>query len=62
MKRYDAAARKRAQRRGRERGWHIYIPAEELEKAGFPTSGPAPYYRVWGLERDRFLIRLYREA
>ena len=59
--RYDARERRRAQRRGRERGCHVYIPAEELQKAGWPLDGPPPYFRVWGSSRGGLFIRLYEE-
>jgi hypothetical protein len=58
----DVAARKRATRGGRERGCHIYIPAELLLEAGIDPSEPAPYYRVWSAKgRPRFVVNLYRE-
>jgi hypothetical protein len=59
--RYDAGVRRRGQRRVRERGCWVYIPAEELEKAGFDLDDPAPYYRVWGSSRGGLFVRLYRE-
>jgi peptidoglycan hydrolase-like protein with peptidoglycan-binding domain len=59
--RYDAAARRRARRTGRQRGCSVYIAAEELEAAGFDPHGPEPYYRVWGMPRGSVLVRLYRE-
>lgn len=62
MKRYDLAARRRGQRKGRERGCWVYIPAEELEKAGRAASEDPPYYRTWGTKRGVVLIRLYKEA
>jgi len=40
----------------------VYIPAEELEKAGIDPNGPPPFYRTWGTSRGGVLIRLYREA
>jgi hypothetical protein len=40
----------------------VYIAAEELEKAGYPPDGPAPFYRVWGSSRGGLFVRLYREA
>jgi hypothetical protein len=40
----------------------VYIPAEELAKAGFDPNGPAPFYRTWGTSRGGVLVRLYREA
>lgn len=49
--RYDRARRKRAVRRGNERGAWIFVPAAELVKAGVDPHGPAPYYRVWGSSR-----------
>jgi hypothetical protein len=57
----DLAARKRATRAGRRRGCYIYIPAELLEKAGFDPHGPTPWYRIYGGERGRYVVTLYRE-
>lgn len=62
MKRYDRAARRRAQRSARERGCWVYIPAEELAKAGVDPTGDVPHYRTWGSVRGSVLVRLYREA
>lgn len=59
---YDASARRRAQRRGRERGCWLYVPAEELEKAGYRPGDPPPFYRTWGSSRGGVFVRLYREA
>jgi hypothetical protein len=59
--RYDALARRLASRRGRERGCHVYIAAEELQRAGWPLDGPPPFYRVWGSSRGGLFIRLYAE-
>lgn len=61
-RRYDPHERRRAQRQGRERGCHVYIPGEELERAGWPLDRPTPWYRVWGSSRGSVLVRLYREA
>lgn len=49
-------------RRGRERGCWVYIPAEELLKAGI--DGPRPWYRTWGssVRGARVTVNLYREA
>jgi hypothetical protein len=47
---------------GREKGCRVYIAADELERAGYDPSGPAPFYRVWGSSRGGLFIRLYREA
>lgn len=58
--RYDAAARRLSQRHGRERGAWIYIPAEELEAAGFAGEDEPPFYRVWGYRRGSVVVRLYR--
>jgi len=59
MGRYDAAERKAATRAGRRRGCYIYVPAEELEKAGWDPHGPTPFYRVWGSSRGGLFVRLY---
>lgn len=59
----DDAARKRAQRRGRERGCWLYISGEQLEHAGFVRDEPPPFYRVWPAKgRPRFVVNLYREG
>jgi hypothetical protein len=60
--RYDAAERRRSKRAGRERGCWLYVPAEELVKAGIALVGPPPRYRVWGTRRGGVFVRLYREA
>lgn len=61
----DQAARKRAQRRGREQGCWVYIDAETLARAGFVPGGERPYYRVWGHQRSEHaggvVVSLYRE-
>lgn len=57
----DLARRRRALRKGREAGCSVYIPGELLEKAGYTKADPAPYYRVWGGKRGRFVIVLYPE-
>jgi hypothetical protein len=59
---YDAAARRRAQRRGRERGCWVFVPAEELRKAGHNPDDPPPFYRTWGTRSGGVLVRLYKEA
>lgn len=61
MKRYDVAARRQSKRTGRERGCWLYIPAEELEKAGIDPTGPPPFYRTWGTSRGGIMVRLYGE-
>jgi hypothetical protein len=60
--RYDASARRRSVRRGRERGCHIYIAMEELQRAGWSPDDPPPFYRVWGSSRGGVFVRLYEEA
>lgn len=59
--RYDAAQRRQAQRKGRERGCWVYIPMEELQKVGIDLEGEPPFFRVWGRERGSVLVRLYKE-
>jgi len=59
--RHDTAARRQSKRSGREGGCWTYIPAELLRKAGFTSDEPAPYYRVWGGQRGRYVVVLYRE-
>lgn len=59
--RHDAGQRRRALRKGREKGCSIYIPADALVKAGYDPEGPAPYYRVWGSSRGGLFVRLYTE-
>jgi len=58
---YDAARRRRSVRRGRERGCWVYIPLEELQRAGI--DGPPPWYRTWGssVRGARVTVNLYRE-
>lgn len=59
---YDPAARRRAQRAGRQRGCSIYIPVDELEKAGIDPDGPPPLYRVWGTKGGGLMVRLYADT
>lgn len=59
---YDAARRRLAQRRGRERGCWVFIPAEELSKAGVDPAGEPPAYRTWGTKRGGVMVRLYHNA
>lgn len=58
---YDYARRRRATRAGRQKGCSIYIPADELRKAGHEPGGPLPWYRVWGSPRG-VVLRLYRQG
>lgn len=58
---YDSARRRRSLRRGRkERGCWLYVPADELVRAGVDLDGPPPLYRTWGTARGGVFIRLYR--
>lgn len=59
--RYDSGERRRATRSGRQTGCFIYIPAEELAKAGIEPGGNLPWYRVWGSSRGSVVVRLYKE-
>ena len=59
---HDQARRKKALRKGRERGCSVYIAAEQLQEAGIDPNGPAPWYRIWvGKGRPRFVVNLYTE-
>lgn len=60
--RYDSGERRRSKRTGRERGCWLYIPAEELAKAGVDLDGPPPLYRTWGRPRGSLVVRLYKDA
>jgi hypothetical protein len=62
MPAYDHAHRRRAVRRGRERGCWVYIPAEELQKAERYDADLPPRYRLWARPRGSVVIRLYRES
>jgi hypothetical protein len=58
---YDRARRRRAQRKGRERGRSLYIPEDELKQV-FPDGIPEQvYYRTWADRRGGVLVRFYRE-
>ena len=62
MARYDPAYRRRGLRAGRQRGFTVYIPAEEAERVGYGPDGPPPYYRLEpDEERRTILVRLYRD-
>jgi hypothetical protein len=58
---HDPGARRKTQRRGRERGCWVYIAADHLAAAGYTADEPPPYYRVWGGPRARFIVTLYRQ-
>lgn len=57
--RHDPAQRRKSQRRGRERGCWVYIPAESLQKAGVDVGGAEPFYRVWAGPRGSVVVSLY---
>jgi hypothetical protein len=57
--RHDAALRRRALRKGRERGCSIYIAADELAAAGIDPYGPPPLFRVWPGRKRSLLVALY---
>lgn len=59
--RYDPRKARRAQRHGADRGVRIYVPAAELERAGYPLNEPLTY-RVWGSDRGGVTVRFYREG
>lgn len=63
--RHDSAERRQATRTQREKGCWVYIPAEELVRAGFSVFEPPPFYRTWGRHRTSrsgsVIINLYRE-
>lgn len=59
--RHDQAARRRAKRAGRERGCWLYIPAEQLERAGIDPRGPVPWFKTWDGRKGTILVQLYTE-
>lgn len=65
MASYDTARRRKATRGGRDKGCRVYIPQEELERAGIDPNDPPPFYRVRGFRRSRngctAIVSLYRE-
>lgn len=56
---YDRGARRRAVRKGRERGCWVYIPAEELDLVDRLDPEVVPLYRLWPSRSGAFTIRLY---
>lgn len=60
--RYDPQARRKSKRAGRERGCWIYIAATELERAGFTSDDPPPFYKAQAFRRGTCLVNLFREA
>lgn len=61
MPKHDTAARRRSKRAGRETGCWVYIPGEQLEKAGFTKADPPPWYRAWAGRKATLLVQLYSE-
>jgi hypothetical protein len=57
--RYDHAERKRGKRTGRMRGCMVYIPAEELIRAGISPDDPPPAYTLRGVPGKRVSVKLY---
>jgi hypothetical protein len=57
--RHDAAQRRKASRKGRERGCSLYIAAEELQAAGIDPQSPPPLYRVWAGRKRTLVVSLY---
>lgn len=58
---YDRFRRKQAVRRGREKGCWVFVPADELVKAGINPNDPPPLYRIWATPKGGLLGRFYRE-
>ena len=56
--RYDRARRRRGRRSGREKGLHVYIPAEVI---GELAESPDLYYKLDGGERGRVVVTIYRD-
>ena len=59
---HDQASRRRSKRNGRERGCWVYIPGEQLERAGISPSDPPPFYRTWDGRKRTLLVQLYTEG
>jgi len=59
--RHDQGARRRAARKQRERGCHLYIPAEQLVEAGIDPAGPAPWFKTWPGRKRTIIVQLYTE-
>jgi hypothetical protein len=57
--RHDQARRRKASRKGRERGCSLYLAGEELAEAGIDPYGPPPEYKVWTGRKRTVLIQLY---
>jgi len=61
--RYDRATTRRAVRTGRQKGVTVFIPAAELRRAGIDPDGPAPDYKLAGMQSRkssrRVIVNLY---
>jgi hypothetical protein len=62
MPSYDSAERRKSKRNGRERGCWVYIPAEELLRAGYDSEAEPPRYRIWPTGKGRVLLQLYKDT
>lgn len=49
-------------RKGREKGARIYIPEEELLRAGYKDPAAIVSFRVWGGMRGGVLLRFYKQG
>lgn len=61
---HDPGLRRKAQRRGRERGCWVYIAAEQLAEAGVNPADDVPFYKIAPGRRERrgrFIVTLYKE-
>lgn len=58
MAAHDKAQRKRARRSGREKGVHVYIPAEVI---GALSDVDQLWYTLGGGQRGRVIVTLHRE-
>lgn len=59
--RHDQGRRRQSRRNGRERGCWVYIPGEQLERAGISTREAPPFYRSWDGRKRTILVQLYTE-
>lgn len=53
---HDHARRRKALRKGREKGCSLYIPGRQLMEAGIDPAGPTPFYRTWVRKNRRSVI------
>jgi len=60
MPSYDFAVRRRAVRKGRERGCWVYVPGEELAKVGRLDPEAPPLYRVWAGRSGSVVVTFYK--